>query len=1835
MKSDISSFLKDSHNLIFKLFDNLDELSELFSSNQNKIAEIQSYYLNNTDTSYYDDIQKAKDILDNYYKNEKDVILPYVNNILDKFYQNTTNKLEKFQTQLDLISDKIDNGEITISTATQEGYQNSIKNIYNSKIKSKEIIEAVKQNLYDSINLQSNGYFETQKELDENKQSLDLKSEKAIKMAYALDKNELIDKTFDEIMISFKDKFIELLKYNDDSIKKKFPIEENVLGTSLFDDIYLSEIDEYLKTEKINILNFIKKENDNYLKSINDTFNNFLNNKGQNLEQIISELFKLMSDLYFDNLNTAYHDSLYNTFQNIEEIIDYNIKLGDEFFAQMEKAKTFHITKRFKNQYKYFSNSINDIKTFINQKLKNYLANNYKSVMNQIRSSLQSIKSNEILSKYYTQLPLAEKHLNSIKELFKIFDRHISDNTYNQIFLPKIDNFIKTTINTLTKKETAYKNFYNKIAKKELNNIKYDYDEKKVEKGERYCCDHILWWCTEHCRHKDKVTYKGHNVKATNNYEKLKSINTKNYFNIFDKKYNLLYPQLSKDVLLYNSLLSDLDAQIKAKKDESFDSKTKYLNNIQQKFKTIIDEKLGKNLLISSYNYFKNKLTNSLPNELNNIKTQWENTYDKIYDDINTNKDKFKSSIFEFFLVGNFYQQAYSRTISYDYLELIVDKFKNEFNYTNHYYYNIITSKLNKVYSYILDNLPMNENLFNDILNIRIKEIKNSQNDILKQLINSKNEILNLNKQEIILQVNSKNFFGVNDLIKNHINDFNTAIQDKLNNIGYLAYEDDKSTSEELAVAKFYLENSINGKQIKEIYEIINNDNFIDLRNDVYQKLINDIWKIEQDELIKNIKNTLNKFNEKNKNNFNFEYEKYNQILLNEIYNQFYTKDNIIKIINTLYSKGLNDLNEKSKNSIINSIKTVLTNITNHLKSEASRLNNKLTSYSKDFSHIQKRLNDYKDTIYNQYYSTITYAVNDFHYEILNKVYDTYINKGLKEYEKYIDETSFGTAKFLNMKIDLDEIIQKRFKSIYINEYRNTTYNEIRYLHQKNLQNLDILFNFKEIKDTINNEIDNIYNQDLLPILKKVCTYTSGDEGVSDYDLSSEIITEIDDYLTRQISLTKKLIKDMEGEGYKIDKFPPADFSPGKDNVYDTIKDMFTKFKNSYIDQEKKEFKEVVEKNALDNFKNLINNFIPSFGVDFFNRIVNYNKIQKIKSLYYNLKYSLEQTLIYYIGLSQNMDEGINFPLDMKLKIFNLNNLDNIVKEKNNFIISKLNNKLDIFFEETKNYIINKYLNDMNTNQEFDLQFNQDLKDLITSIINGNVHNYENEYINMMKSNIKEPFVQQYTKIINEATNDMRTFIEESKITLKAEVDNLISIQENSVLDNIQIKLNETNNIIEKIDKLFASFKISEEVISFLDNFGDNLLLPKYLEVKEILDKKSADLVLNNLEKLSNEYKNEYSFEIFKVKADKINNNFTSYFNKFNDALKEYGTIENAYQQNLEKEIANNNQLRFLEELNNIEINEEIKLGDVKLDIKINEIKNSSLLLKEFIENLELFSFFEDKITNYINEKNNQYIYTSYNLEKNKNKNDNYDLMIQRLEELNQISTKYFSETKNIYNILKQNVIENINKINELINSCEKITYDTISNKYIEIKNNFNQINDLKNLEKNKLDIEPYKYQQTDNYFTVETKVENYKTKNKFTLDLIFENKSRTPKIIGKLENYINPKIFEIDFYSNVSQHGRIGRKINVKFNNITSYTNIIIDVGLNQVNIITNFNFDEYKIETKYYEQKETRDSNVNIGTYYNIPSKPKINYIDTPQEEKLCEIPKKNLTFIENYNY
>jgi hypothetical protein len=618
-----------------------------------------------------------------------------------------------------------------------------------------------------------------------------------------------------------------------------------------------------------------------------------------------------------------------------------------------------------------------------------------------------------------------------------------------------------------------------------------------------------------------------------------------------------------------------------------------------------------------------------------------------------------------------------------------------------------------------LNNIPINIEPFDEILKIRESEIKNSYNNILNKIQASKFKVLLMNNQLSILKVSQTNFFSINFISNDNVNKIEEKLLPKSLTISETSQKISKVEKEELIIARFYLENSINGNQTKNIYESIDKATFIDLQDNVFKTIVDETYEIEQDQLIKNIITSLNEMNEKINQGYKYEKDQYEEIIRKKIYQEFFTKDKLEEKINSFYKNGLINLDESSKNIINGYLDEILDNVKKHISNESTRLANELTSYSNNYKVFENTLTNIKNNIYNKFYSTILSVVIDFNGQLINKFYNNYIEKYFQDLEEEAEKEKFGQYDFLNTSLYLNKTMNQIIKSL-INEYKNLTLTQIEYLKNLNSQQLDSLFSFLSIKNKINNEINTIYNSKLLPSLKTYAIYTSGDEGVKEYDFPTSISNNIDNLLNSKINQAQQIINKMKGKNYIInnEEWKIPDFSLVKKNEFNTIETKFKQFCDAYYTQDLKEIKNVVFKNVNNNFNLFIDSFIPSFGKDFYDRILKYNEIQKIKSLFGNLKYSLTITLIYYIGLC-SLHTSKYFPKDLKEKILSLNNIESIVKSKNNKVISTLNSKIDQFFESNKNYLVEKYITQMKDDPYIISSFNQKIKQYIDDILDG------------------------------------------------------------------------------------------------------------------------------------------------------------------------------------------------------------------------------------------------------------------------------------------------------------------------------------------------------------------------------------------------------------------------------------------------------------------------------------------------------------------------------------
>ena len=1786
LKRTLSSFLAESHQLLYYIFSNLTESTNLLSSKKSKIAEIYSYYLNNTDTSFVDIIQKAKEILLNYNINEKRVIQPLVDKMLNEFYNDSIISTEKEQKKLDILVEQLDSQKLNINLGNKEDSKNVIDNINNSKMKVIEILKGIVDIFNNSIGYQDSGYFESQKDLDANIKSYGQVTSDAIKIANTLDNNLLIDTTFDKMMKYFRDQFVVLLNYMEILKRERFPLKENVLGNSTFTKENIDQIDQDFYNDKSNILKFIKNENKEYLDFVKESIDKYKKDNLQNLENYLSNIRVVLSNDNLDNLTSIYNEMLYYSFNQIDTFIKDNNDLAIDYLKNVKNAGSVHCTSGFKKKYNIYINNLNILMNYVELNLKKNLVNKYKNVIDQIRSFLQKIKTNSIIEKYKIHFSFSEAHLRIIDNLFIAIDEYISDKLFNKNYLPIINNYISNTLKKLNNLAKNLDSLYSEI--KNLPGYDIDNDYTKTKQKCEKCCKSYFIFCWKYGECCEDYT-EGNNIGQTNNHLKLKTIDFNQFTIEFDKFYDPIYNQVSNNINNYCNSLNSISTIFDSKKNEFLSKNVNYLNSFSKNFESILNNYLGFNLLTSTYNYYKNELDKKIPNVLDDILSKWNEVYDKIDEDLNSNLNNFKSSIREFGFLADFYYETYRENISYGYVDSIIQERKNDLNYTIKYYYNMISFKVNKTFSYIMNNIPINDKPFDEILNTRILQIKNIYNDIITKIQTSKNHILSRKVQLAFLKVSETNFFLINDYINDNVDKIDEELLLRYSKLFDTSNKLKIKDNEEIAISKFYIEIAQNGKQIKYINEPINRATFTDLQSDVYQSLIEEIFEIEKDELIKSISNSLKESNEKIIQSYKYEKDKYSEIIQNKIYKSFYDKENLLIKIKNIYNNSLIDLNEDSKNIIYGYLDQVLDNIKNHIINETAILNDEATSYSNNYTVIESTLNEYKEKIYNGFYSKIISVVEDFHNQIKDRFYTNYIEKCLKELRNQKIKKNCEDYKFLNTTINLNKTINETVE-LLINEYQSLAMSQIEHLYNKNIQKLELLFSFSSMKNKTYNEIDNIYNSVLLPTLKEKAIYKSGDYGIKDYNFSSEISSNIDSILNTSLQNTEDIINQMNNSNIEEDWDIP-DFSLVSYLEFKNIENSFDNFTQAHSNEENKQFKDVIFENLKNNFNIFINNFIPSFGIDYFERILKYNEIQKIKSLYSNLKYSLIQTLVYYLALCTTIDSKIKFPDDLKSKILSLNGLESTISSNNIKILSSLNSKFQEFIKKTKNYIVDKYIdeikNDPSINKAF--EFNNEIVSYIRQILDGQKYIFESEYINKMNDYIKNPFIQEYEKTLNKETNEMLYFVEENKDVIKPYLNEKFTLKPDEVLSKIENKLNNTLKAIEVYNLHLNSFNIPDSIKKFLEKYVSNTISPKYEQINIILNSATKEINISNLELNSENYQNSYNSEEFESKNKEINTNLTNSFNKIIESLKSYGTIEDNYSKNLKNGISKYNKIRNLDESDDDKIAYNRKIADAKLDEIFQEIKNSSANLKQFIESLNLFKEFEEKLNKYKNDLNYQCVKSENTIEKN---NDYYNVLNNKLYELKMYSLQYYERVNSSYHKTKELILESIDTINELIENCTNTTFETLAKEYEKIKENYDSI--IYENNETSLEAKIYEYNEIldGKNYSLESKMINYITDNKIKLDIIFEDgDNKKPKIVGTFINKNRPENWEIDVYSKTGQDcGRLGWKVIGKMNNISLAVDLKFDGVSNEGSFNKKTEFDEYTITNYLYEKIEIK---------------------------------------------
>lgn len=422
-------------------------MGNILKSVNNKLTEITTYYLNHTSSSYVDIIEEAKDILENYYINEKKYIISKIESLLNEFETSTNNAIENEIKRIDIIYNNLENETYIIESQNEQDYERLMNSLNNTKKYISDIISRVKEFVHEEIGLKENGYFISNNEIQTYNNSFSYVISEANEISRQLDNDELIDKKFDEIMSNFRQNYTNIIKYMEKEKIANFILDEDTLKDSLFTESDKINIENTMKDLRGQVVDKIKEENKYYLDNVNSNISTFINEDLEQLNSLINDLdtncfsedslkallnsfdsafnsclSKVMKDIkkneelanqYFDKIYNIMNDNNYlkNLLKDYKtsEIpkkqsiwiwfffwifrIDFDYQKFEDTISSKQKTKAY-----LSKYYEYISN-FNYAKNYIESNFYLEIVNEYKKTVSSIRELLQTIKNINLVDK--------------------------------------------------------------------------------------------------------------------------------------------------------------------------------------------------------------------------------------------------------------------------------------------------------------------------------------------------------------------------------------------------------------------------------------------------------------------------------------------------------------------------------------------------------------------------------------------------------------------------------------------------------------------------------------------------------------------------------------------------------------------------------------------------------------------------------------------------------------------------------------------------------------------------------------------------------------------------------------------------------------------------------------------------------------------------------------------------------------------------------------------------------------------------------------------------------------------------------------------------------------------------------------------------------------------------------------------------------------------------------------------------------------------------------------------------------------------------------------------
>ena len=1406
LSNNIYDYIDELHDIIRKMLNNLGTLSNVLLTKNNTFTQITNYYLNNTSSSYVNIIEKMKNILDTYYKKEYEKVFPKMKEILDLLELNSNDTLKKELNSLEELYTNLKEKTVTINSISESQLQMVISNLENSYEYPNSIIQGIKRYITEIMNIKENGYFISDEDIKKfNNTFIDIISE-AENISQKLDDVTIIDKVFDDIMIKFRENYIYTMKFMEEIKSGNFTLEEDVLNTTLFTLEEKNKTETELKNICDGIVTVIKRENDYYLQKIKDYFTIFLENYLDDLNNIIFDLNVLFSEETIKTISETFELSLNLSLQKLTNITNQNINLTKQYFDRynymlnndkelkqllqnyyldpsiiynpyyhpdtIHQKPLFDVingkmrTTAYLTKYNSFMANFNYSEEYLSTQLKVDIINEYREIFNKLKDELQSIVNNKLSEKYpdFSEIDFFEKHVRTIDVLKSRIDKYFSSNIFEEKYTKIINENINSNLQLIKSTKNYINNNHNSI--KQLSSITDYTNDMCISFKRKVCygctnCVSYTYFYDRFCFILNPYEYNYLEIKKIN-YESVQNFGE--FINIFNNFNNKINGKIEE----YNNILkTTLNLNITLIKQETLklDITKNYLNPLKDWVGLILNQKFENVLLQAVYNYFQLNLETKLKYMFSDIFGRWRNMFETLEEDVSDNEDYIQYSFYEFSNMAEIYRTIIQTDYIENYFNSIIVLERSELNYTISYYYNYILKLLDKYYKYMIQKIPTNGIDYNYAL----LEIQNNFNSFSKNISQSELNILNIKNQLNILGVEETDFFKVKNILTKIVKNISDCLEDISDDIFMYEMIMDQGNEYSL-VMRYYLENKELGKTIEKYYEPLDREEFIYLNLNKFKDIMLENWIFNSEDFVNILNNALYETNKEIRNDLAVELENYLLIIDNEITGFF---NNIENIVNNLFLSQIKEITSAQKVYINNNTLEIINEFEAKIRIEAQRIKNNPGIYNLNVQNIENSIKDYKKYIYSKINISIFDLLDRF-YENVNE--NIFLNCIKNKSDDYLDQaknimTSFGEYQLLNSSIKIGEVIYKLVEDL-IGSYKIIFTKKIFIKYSEYYEKIKSSLNLQRINNIIDHHLDIIYENILLPELNIENNCTSIVCPLFDFNQDTKV--NINNMIIQKTDIIKNVMLLLKQDNYEANYQCNIQFANSYVEILTPLCESLETFLSFEKGEQVSRINEFIQNAIKTNLDDFLNNVIPVYGNLFFERIIDYNINFKIVDLYENLHYGISKTLLYYHALKEIANIQ-NLPYDLKIRLYNLNNLDITVLNKVEDIKEFLEKKLSELITDLKDIAKNEYTIILQKDQIIKNSFSPNVLEKIDFNLENIMPDLEKIYQTSLEKYLKEKFMNAFSDVLDQKTNYMLAIFYEEKNKLKERLDDLFS----------------------------------------------------------------------------------------------------------------------------------------------------------------------------------------------------------------------------------------------------------------------------------------------------------------------------------------------------------------------------------------------------------------------------------------------------------------------------